>query len=109
MPGFPWANPGLGGERFLQPGVSDIGVLGPTTGVFLDLHQFWVHHTLRPFCKASKVGEYFGHFAFACALAFRAAAQLKGIDFFALRPEWGMINGTSAGNVVATRFAAYLR
>jgi TRAP-type uncharacterized transport system fused permease subunit len=51
------------------------------------------------FLKASRVGDYFVNFAFA--VSGRARGGPVKVAIFSSGPM-GMINGTSAGNVVAT-------
>ena len=56
-------------------------------------------HRLAAFLQASKVGDYFVNFAFACAGQARGGPAKVAVFASGLM---GMINGTSAGNVVST-------
>ncbi|WP_394240228.1 TRAP transporter permease [Halopseudomonas laoshanensis] len=96
MPGF-LGYPGLSVKRFFSQVYTDIGVLGPTTAVSSTYIILFI--IFAAFLQASKVGEYFVNFAFACAGRSRGGPAKVSIFASGLM---GMINGTSAGNVVAT-------
>lgn len=96
LPGF-LGYPGLGVKRFFSQVYTDIGVLGPTTAVSSTYIILFI--IFAAFLQASKVGEYFVNFAFACAGRSRGGPAKVSIFASGLM---GMINGTSAGNVVAT-------
>ncbi|MFN3579369.1 MAG: TRAP transporter permease [Pseudomonas sp.] len=96
LPGF-LGYPGLGIKRFFSQVYTDIGVLGPTTAVSSTYIILFI--IFAAFLQASKVGEYFVNFAFACAGRSRGGPAKVSIFASGLM---GMINGTSAGNVVAT-------
>jgi len=96
MPGF-LNYPGLSVRRFFSQLYTDTGILGPTTAVSSTYIILFI--IFAAFLQASKVGDYFVNFAFA------AAGQARGgpakVSIFA-SGLMGMINGTSAGNVVST-------
>ena len=96
LPGF-LSYPGLSVRRFFSQLYTDTGILGPTTAVSSTYIILFI--IFAAFLQASKVGDYFVNFAFA------AAGQSRGgpakVSIFA-SGLMGMINGTSAGNVVST-------
>ena len=73
------------------------GVLGPTTAVSSTYIILFI--IFAAFLQASKVGDYFVNFAFAAAGHARGGPAKVAVFASGLM---GMINGTSAGNVVAT-------
>ena len=96
LPGF-LGYPGLSLNRFFSQVYTDIGVLGQTTAVSSTYIILFI--IFAAFLQASKVGDYFVNFAFA--VAGRARGGPAKVAVFA-SGLMGMINGTSAGNVVAT-------
>lgn len=84
-------------QRFFGHVYSDAGILGPTTAVSSTYIILFI--IFAAFLQASKVGEYFVNFAFAAAGRARGGPAKVAIFASGLM---GMINGTSAGNVVAT-------
>lgn len=96
MPGFLNAPP-ISWQRFFSQVYTDAGILGPTTAVSSTYIILFI--IFAAFLQASKVGDYFVNFAFA--LAGRARGGPAKVAIFA-SGLMGMINGTSAGNVVAT-------
>ncbi|RYH00871.1 TRAP transporter permease [Salipiger sp. IMCC34102] len=96
LPGF-LNSPPIGWERFFSQLYTDAGILGPTTAVSSTYIILFI--IFAAFLQASKVGDYFVNFAFA--LAGRARGGPAKVAIFA-SGLMGMINGTSAGNVVAT-------
>ncbi|HSG04181.1 MAG TPA: TRAP transporter large permease subunit, partial [Marinobacterium sp.] len=96
LPGF-LTSPDITWERFFSQVYTDAGVLGPTTAVSSTYIILFI--IFAAFLQASKVGDYFVNFAFA--LAGRARGGPAKVAIFA-SGLMGMINGTSAGNVVAT-------
>lgn len=96
LPGFLNA-PAVTWERFFSQVYTDAGILGPTTAVSSTYIILFI--IFAAFLQASKVGDYFVNFAFA--LAGRARGGPAKVAIFA-SGLMGMINGTSAGNVVAT-------
>src|SRR6056297_787354 len=84
-------------QRFFGHVYSDAGILGPTTAVSSTYIILFI--IFAAFLQASKVGDYFVNFAFA--VAGRARGGPAKVAIFA-SGLMGMINGTSAGNVVAT-------
>ncbi|MBF9059378.1 TRAP transporter fused permease subunit [Rhodobacterales bacterium HKCCSP123] len=84
-------------QRFFGHVYSDAGILGPTTAVSSTYIILFI--IFAAFLQASKVGDYFVNFAFA--MAGRARGGPAKVAIFA-SGLMGMINGTSAGNVVAT-------
>ena len=96
LPGF-LSSPPVTWERFFSQVYTDAGVLGPTTAVSSTYIILFI--IFAAFLQASKVGDYFVNFAFA--LAGRARGGPAKVAIFA-SGLMGMINGTSAGNVVAT-------
>ena len=84
-------------QRFFGHVYSDAGILGPTTAVSSTYIILFI--IFAAFLSASKVGDYFVNFAFAAAGRARGGPAKVAIFASGLM---GMINGTSAGNVVAT-------
>ena len=83
--------------RFFSYVYTDQGILGPTTAISSTYIILFV--TFAAFLQASRVGEYFVNFAFAIAGGARGGPAKVAVFSSGLM---GMINGTSAGNVVAT-------
>lgn len=96
MPSF-LKSPEITWERFFSQVYTDAGVLGPTTAVSSTYIILFI--IFAAFLQASKVGDYFVNFAFS--LAGRSRGGPAKVSIFA-SGLMGMINGTSAGNVVAT-------
>lgn len=96
LPGF-LGYPGLSMQRFFSQLYTDAGVLGPTVAVSSTYIILFI--IFAAFLQASKVGDYFVNFAFAAAG--RARGGPAKVSIFA-SGLMGMINGTSAGNVVST-------
>ncbi len=96
LPGFLKAPP-VTWERFFSQIYTDVGILGPTTAVSSTYIILFV--IFAAFLQASKVGDYFVNFAFAAAGRARGGPAKVAVFASGLM---GMINGTSAGNVVAT-------
>ncbi len=96
LPGFLKA-PAVTWERFFSQVYTDAGILGPTTAVSSTYIILFI--IFAAFLQASKVGDYFVNFAFATAGRARGGPAKVAIFASGLM---GMINGTSAGNVVAT-------
>ena len=98
----PWL-PGVLSHRGYDPArffafiYTDNGILGPTTAISSTYIILFV--AFAAFLQASKVGEYFVNFAFAAAGGARGGPAKVAVFGSGLM---GMINGTSAGNVVAT-------
>ncbi len=88
---------GYTAKRFFTYLYTDSGVLGPTTAVSSTYIILFI--TFAAFLQASKVGDYFVNFAFAMAGRSRGGPAKVAVFASGLM---GMINGTSAGNVVAT-------
>ena len=84
-------------SRFFTYVYTDQGILGPTTAISSTYIILFV--TFAAFLQASRVGEYFVNFAFAIAGGARGGPAKVAVFASGLM---GMINGTSAGNVVAT-------
>ncbi|HID67786.1 MAG TPA: TRAP transporter fused permease subunit [Roseibacterium sp.] len=84
-------------QRFFGFVYTDAGILGPTTAVSSTYIILFI--IFAAFLQASKVGDYFVNFAFATAGRSRGGPAKVAIFASGLM---GMINGTSAGNVVAT-------
>jgi TRAP transporter 4TM/12TM fusion protein len=84
-------------QRFFGHVYSDAGILGPTTAVSSTYIILFI--IFAAFLQASRVGDYFVNFAFAAAGRARGGPAKVAIFASGLM---GMINGTSAGNVVAT-------
>lgn len=83
--------------RFFSYLYTDQGILGPTTAISSTYIILFV--AFAAFLQASRVGEYFVNFAFAVAGGARGGPAKVAVFSSGLM---GMINGTSAGNVVAT-------
>lgn len=83
--------------RFFTYIYTDQGILGPTTAISSTYIILFV--AFAAFLQASRVGEYFVNFAFAGAGHLRGGPAKVAVLGSGLM---GMINGTSAGNVVAT-------
>jgi TRAP transporter 4TM/12TM fusion protein len=96
LPGF-LQSPPIDWTRFFSQVYTDAGILGPTTAVSSTYIILFI--VFAAFLQASKVGDYFVNFAFA--VAGRARGGPAKVAIFA-SGLMGMINGTSAGNVVAT-------
>lgn len=96
MPGF-LNSPKINWARFFSQVYTDAGILGPTTAVSSTYIILFI--IFAAFLQASKVGDYFINFAFAAAGRTRGGPAKVSIFASGLM---GMINGTSAGNVVAT-------
>lgn len=96
LPGF-LSYPGLSIQRFFSQLYTDAGILGPTTAVSSTYIILFI--IFAAFLQASKVGDYFVNFAFAVAGQARGGPAKVSIFASGLM---GMINGTSAGNVVST-------
>lgn len=88
---------GYTASRFFTYLYTDNGVLGPTTAVSSTYIILFI--TFAAFLQASRVGDYFVNFAFAAAGRTRGGPAKVAVFASGLM---GMINGTSAGNVVAT-------
>ncbi|MTI44760.1 TRAP transporter 4TM/12TM fusion protein [Roseibium hamelinense] len=96
LPGF-LNSPDISWERFFSQVYTDAGILGPTTAVSSTYIILFI--IFAAFLQASKVGDYFVNFAFAAAGRARGGPAKVAIFASGLM---GMINGTSAGNVVST-------
>jgi len=96
MPSF-LNSPEITWQRFFSQIYTDVGILGPTTAVSSTYIILFI--IFAAFLQASKVGDYFVNFAFAAAGRSRGGPAKVAIFASGLM---GMINGTSAGNVVAT-------
>ncbi|MGC2857344.1 TRAP transporter permease [Novispirillum sp. DQ9] len=96
MPGF-LAHSGYEFDRFFTYIYTDNGILGPTTAVSSTYIILFI--AFAAFLQATKVGDYFVNFAFAAAGHKRGGPAKVAVFASGLM---GMINGTSAGNVVAT-------
>lgn len=83
--------------RFFTYIFTDQGILGPTTAISSTYIILFV--AFAAFLQASRVGEYFVNFAFAIAGNRRGGPAKVAVFGSGMM---GMINGTSAGNVVAT-------
>jgi TRAP transporter 4TM/12TM fusion protein len=88
---------GYAPERFFAFIYTDNGILGPTTAISSTYIILFI--TFAAFLQASRVGEYFVNFAFAAAGGARGGPAKVAVFASGLM---GMINGTSAGNVVST-------
>ncbi len=88
---------GYAAARFFAFIYTDNGILGPTTSISSTYIILFI--TFAAFLQASRVGEYFVNFAFAAAGSARGGPAKVAVFASGLM---GMINGTSAGNVVAT-------
>ena len=96
MPGFLQHN-GARPDRFFSYLYALDGVFGVTTAVSSTYIILFI--IFGAFLQASKVGDYFVNFAFSLAGAARGGPAKVAVFASALM---GTINGTSAGNVVAT-------
>ncbi|MEM1343674.1 MAG: TRAP transporter fused permease subunit [Pseudomonadota bacterium] len=96
LPGF-LEHRGYGVNRFFTYLYTDNGVLGPTTAVSSTYIVLFI--VFAAFLQVSKVGDYFVDCAFA--VAGRARGGPAKVSVFA-SGLMGMLNGTSAGNVVST-------
>ncbi|MFW5678748.1 MAG: TRAP transporter permease [Pseudomonadota bacterium] len=96
LPGF-LEHRGYSFERLFTYLYTDNGILGPTTAVSSTYIILFI--AFGAFLQASKVGDYFVAVAFAAAGRARGGPAKVAIFGSGLM---GMINGTSAGNVVAT-------
>lgn len=96
MPGF-LNSPAIAWQRFFSQIYTDVGILGATTAVSSTYIILFI--IFAAFLQASKVGDYFVNFAFAAAGRARGGPAKVAVFASGLM---GMINGTSAGNVVAT-------
>ena len=96
MPGF-LESPPITVQRFFSQVYTDAGILGPTTAVSSTYIILFI--IFAGFLQASRVGDYFVNFAFAAAGRARGGPAKVAVFASGLM---GMINGTSAGNVVAT-------
>ncbi|MEL6466526.1 MAG: TRAP transporter fused permease subunit [Pseudomonadota bacterium] len=96
MPGF-LEHRGYDAKRFFTYVFTDNGVLGPTTAVSSTYIILFI--VFAAFLQSSKVGDYFVNFAFAAAGRARGGPAKVSVLASGLM---GMINGTSAGNVVST-------
>ena len=97
LPGILAVDRAYSWQRFFGHVYSDAGILGPTTAVSSTYIILFI--IFAAFLQASKVGDYFVNFAFAAAGRARGGPAKVAIFASGLM---GMINGTSAGNVVAT-------
>lgn len=88
---------GYAPARFFTYLYTDNGILGPTIAVSSTYIILFI--TFAAFLQASRVGDYFVNFAFAAAGHARGGPAKVAVFASGLM---GMINGTSAGNVVAT-------
>jgi len=88
---------GYAPARFFAFIYTDNGILGPTTAISSTYIILFI--TFAAFLQASRVGEYFVNFAFAVAGGARGGPAKVAVFASGLM---GMINGTSAGNVVST-------
>ncbi len=88
---------GYSASRFFTYLYTDNGILGATTAVSSTYIILFI--TFAAFLQASRVGDYFVNFAFAAAGRTRGGPAKVAVFASGLM---GMINGTSAGNVVAT-------
>jgi len=88
---------GYAPARFFSFIYTDNGILGPTTAISSTYIILFI--TFAAFLQASRVGEYFVNFAFAAAGGARGGPAKVAVFASGLM---GMINGTSAGNVVST-------
>ena len=96
LPGF-LNSPPIAWDRFFSQLYTDAGILGATVAVSSTYIILFI--IFAAFLQASKVGDYFVNFAFAAAGRARGGPAKVAIFASGLM---GMINGTSAGNVVAT-------
>ena len=96
LPGFLQHN-GYGVGRFFTYIYTDNGILSAPIAVSSTYIILFI--AFAAFLQASKVGDYFVNFAFAAAGRARGGPAKVAVFASGLM---GMINGTSAGNVVAT-------
>ncbi|MCD7059369.1 TRAP transporter permease [Pelagibacterium xiamenense] len=96
LPGF-LTHRGYSLERFFTYIFTDQGILGDPIAVSSTYIILFI--TFAAFLQASRVGDYFVNFAFAAAGGWRGGPAKVAVFASGLM---GMINGTSAGNVVAT-------
>ncbi|MFC7704085.1 TRAP transporter permease [Plastorhodobacter daqingensis] len=96
LPGF-LNHRGYSPERFFTYIFTDQGILGAPVAVSSTYIILFI--TFAAFLQASRVGDYFVNFAFAAAGRARGGPAKVAIFASGLM---GMINGTSAGNVVST-------
>ena len=96
MPGF-LTHRGYDARRFFTYLFTDQGVLGDPIAVSSTYIILFI--TFAAFLQVSKVGDYFVNFAFAAAGRARGGPAKVAVFASGLM---GMINGTSAGNVVST-------
>lgn len=96
MPGF-LNHRGYDASRFFTYIFTDQGILGAPIAVSSTYIILFI--VFAAFLQASKVGDYFVNFAFACAGQARGGPAKVAVFASGLM---GMINGTSAGNVVST-------
>lgn len=88
---------GYSAKRFFTYLYTDNGVLGPTVAVSSTYIVLFI--TFAAFLQKSRVGAYFVNFAFSVAGRSRGGPAKVAVFASGLM---GMINGTSAGNVVST-------
>lgn len=96
LPGI-FEHQGYTSARFFSYLYTDNGILGPTVAVSSTYIVLFI--AFAAFLQRSKVGEYFVNFAFAMAGRSRGGPAKVAVFASGLM---GMINGTSAGNVVST-------
>ncbi len=96
LPGF-LTHRGYSPVRFFTYIFTDQGVLGDPIAVSSTYIILFI--TFAAFLQASRVGDYFVNFAFAAAGRARGGPAKVAVFASGLM---GMINGTSAGNVVST-------
>lgn len=96
LPGF-LTHRGYSPSRFFTYIMTDQGVLGDPIAVSSTYIILFI--TFAAFLQASRVGDYFVNFAFAAAGRARGGPAKVAVFASGLM---GMINGTSAGNVVST-------
>jgi TRAP transporter 4TM/12TM fusion protein len=96
LPGF-LHHGGYSPERFFTYILTDNGILGAPVAVSSTYIILFI--AFAGFLQASRVGDYFVNFAFAVAGRTRGGPAKVAVFASGLM---GMINGTSAGNVVAT-------
>lgn len=96
LPGF-LAHRGYEARRFFTYIFTDQGILSDPVAVSSTYIILFI--TFAAFLQASKVGDYFVNFAFAAAGRARGGPAKVAVLASGLM---GMINGTSAGNVVST-------
>ncbi|MGE4373921.1 MAG: TRAP transporter permease [Xanthobacter sp.] len=96
LPGF-LNHRGYDAKRFFTYIFTDQGILGDPIAVSSTYIILFI--IFAAFLQVSKVGDYFVNFAFACAGQTRGGPAKVAVFASGLM---GMINGTSAGNVVST-------